>query len=163
MHSCKSIAIHALLVAITCSTHPHSASAFVPSPLFSHTHAIQSSFIQSTTQRSETSDTTNAIEDNANSQCRIPLTLETLISDASQTMTQAYEAGITRQTVRILLPRDANNAQLGQYFEEDAEVGGSSGTFGGKDMVLVPPDETWQGGIMQLYRAAAPTCREILR
>lgn len=30
-------------------------------------------------------------------------------------------------------------------------------------LVLVPPDETWQGGIMQLYRAAAPTCRQILR
>lgn len=27
----------------------------------------------------------------------------------------------------------------------------------------MPPDETWQGGIMQLYRAAAPTCMDILR
>lgn len=29
--------------------------------------------------------------------------------------------------------------------------------------MLAPPDETWQGGSPQLYRALAPTCREILR
>jgi hypothetical protein len=32
-----------------------------------------------------------------------------------------------------------------------------------EDFSLVPPDESWQGGIMQLYRAAAPTCTAIIR
>merc|ERR1712071_398146 len=32
-----------------------------------------------------------------------------------------------------------------------------------ENIILVPPDETWQGGIMQLYRAATPTCSDILR
>jgi hypothetical protein len=55
-----------------------------------------------------------------------------------------------------LLPRSADNDQLLQYYEDDAEA-----EMG--ETVLVPPDETWQGGIMQLYRAASYTCQEMLR
>ena len=31
-----------------------------------------------------------------------------------------------------------------------------------QEIKLVPTDESWQGGIMQLYRAASPTARDIL-
>ena len=58
--------------------------------------------------------------------------------------------------LRILLPRSAENDQLLQYYEDDAKDGMG-------DTVLVPPDETWQGGIMQLYRAASFASQEILR
>ena len=84
----------------------------------------------------------------------------TTISLVSQCMNDAYEQGITRQIVRILLPRDASNDQLGQYFEADAETNDRTRT---SDIKLVPSDESWQGGIMQLYRAAEPTTRDILK
>lgn len=71
-------------------------------------------------------------------------------------MQDAVAAGITRQIVRVLLPRDPMSGQVGQYFEEDAQVDT-------QNLVLSPIDETWQGGIMQLYRAAAPTTQTILR
>merc|ERR1712228_87576 len=59
--------------------------------------------------------------------------------------------------IRILLPRDATNVDIGIYAEQDAE------TLSKSDTVLVPPDETWQGGIMQLFRAAVPTCEDIIK
>ena len=153
----NSIALAAIM-AVTSS----GVLGFAPSHPISHPASARTPHfpIRSTTQRYETTDN-NTSQESANSKCRIPLSLDELIADASRTMNEAYEAGVTRQTVRVLLPRDSKNAQLGQYIEEDASL--ESGTFGGSDMVLVPPDETWQGGIMQLYRAAAPTCREILR
>ena len=91
-----------------------------------------------------------------NSKLSIPISFDEMVKDVARTMDQAQEAGITRQIVRILLPRDPTSGQLGQYFEDDAQIDT-------QNLVLVPPDETWQGGIMQLYRAAAPTCTEILR
>eukprot|EP00591_Stephanopyxis_turris_P005001 CAMPEP_0195514814 /NCGR_PEP_ID=MMETSP0794_2-20130614/6092_1 /TAXON_ID=515487 /ORGANISM="Stephanopyxis turris, Strain CCMP 815" /LENGTH=272 /DNA_ID=CAMNT_0040643139 /DNA_START=328 /DNA_END=1146 /DNA_ORIENTATION=- len=81
----------------------------------------------------------------------------------SKAMNDAYDAGITRQTVRVMLPRDPSSGNLGQYYENDAGGVNSNNVFTADNTVLVPPDETWQGGIMQLYRAAAPTCQEILR
>eukprot|EP00980_Cylindrotheca_fusiformis_P012317 scaffold3015_cov122-Cylindrotheca_fusiformis.AAC.12 len=85
-----------------------------------------------------------------------PLTLDDMVKQASNTMEDAYKQGITRQIVRILLPRTADNDNLLKYYEGEAEdeVG---------EVVLVPPDETWQGGIMQLYRACSFACQEILR
>lgn len=79
-----------------------------------------------------------------------------MVNQASKAVNDAYEAGISRQMMRVLLPRDPMNAQLGQFYEDDAEVDTAN-------VILVPPDETWQGGIMQLYRSAEPTCRSILR
>ena len=68
-------------------------------------------------------------------------------------------AGINRQIVRILLPRSADNDQLLQYYEtSDVEQ-----TESDNKLVLCPTDETWQGGIMQLYRAASYASQEILR
>ena len=43
-----------------------------------------------------------------------------------------------------------------RQYEDDAEIDMT-------DAVLVPPDETWQGGIMQLYRAASFSAQEMLR
>lgn len=100
-------------------------------------------------------------------------------------MSDAYRTqGMSRQIVRILLPRDASSDQLGVQFEPDAQM-----DKGKNDkMKLVPCDESWQGGIMQvsselrkfiyslaqtlttrtsthpqLYRAASPTTKDILR
>mmetsp|Transcript_17320 Transcript_17320/g.26237 ORF Transcript_17320/g.26237 Transcript_17320/m.26237 type:complete len:342 (+) Transcript_17320:93-1118(+) len=85
----------------------------------------------------------------------VPYTFDEMVQQASATMKAAYETGVKRQVIRVLLPRDPNSGQLGQYFEADAELDK-------RDLVLAPPDETWQGGIMQLYRACAPTCQAIL-
>lgn len=87
---------------------------------------------------------------------RIPMSLDEMINQVSSAMEDAYKLGKTRQILRILLPRSATNDQLLQYYEEDAEDGAT-------ETVLVPTDETWQGGIMQLYRAASYTTQGILR
>jgi len=87
---------------------------------------------------------------------RIPLSFDEMVNQASSAMEDAYKQGMTRQIIRLLLPRSATNDQLLQYYEDDAETGTG-------EIVLVPTDETWQGGIMQLYRAASYTCQAILR
>jgi len=89
-------------------------------------------------------------------QLRIPLSFEEMVNQASSAMEEAYKMGKTRQTIRVLLPRSANNDQLLQYYEGDIQDSSM-------ETVLVPTDETWQGGIMQLYRAASYTCQAILR
>lgn len=55
--------------------------------------------------------------------------------------------GMSRQIVRILLPRDASSGQLGEYYEAEAETSGKASQ---EQMKLVPCDESWQGGIMQV-------------
>jgi hypothetical protein len=87
---------------------------------------------------------------------RFPLTFDEMVKQASSTMEAAYAEGITRQIMRIFLPRAAGNDNLGQFYEGEAED-----ELG--EIVLVPPDETWQGGIMQLYRACSYSCQKILR
>ena len=92
----------------------------------------------------------------------IPYTFDEMVRQASTAMRDAYDAGITRQVLRVLLPRVSSSAQIGQYFESDAVP--SDNSFQQQDQILLaPPDETWQGGIMQLYRAAAPTAQQILK
>mmetsp|Transcript_16117 Transcript_16117/g.44651 ORF Transcript_16117/g.44651 Transcript_16117/m.44651 type:complete len:207 (-) Transcript_16117:460-1080(-) len=86
----------------------------------------------------------------------IPLSYDEMVRQAATTMKDAYQAGVTRQIIRVLLPRSPDNDQLLQYIENDADVDMASS-------VLVPPDETWQGGIMQLYRVASLTARDMLR
>ena len=92
-----------------------------------------------------------------NDSLRIPQTYNEMIQQISSCMSDAYGRGMSRQIVRILLPRDASSQQLGLVFE--AEVSTSDRT---QEIKLVPTDESWQGGIMQLYRAAAPSARDIL-
>lgn len=86
----------------------------------------------------------------------IPASFDEMVRMASDAMTDAYAEGINRQMLRILLPRDPTNEQLGKLFEDDADVDT-------QNLVLSTLDESWQGGIMQLYRAASPTCEAILR
>ncbi len=76
-------------------------------------------------------------------------------------MSDAYRdgGGMTRQIVRILLPRDAASGQLGELYEAEAQTDGRSMN---REIKLVPTDESWQGGIMQLYRSAEPCARDIL-
>jgi len=88
----------------------------------------------------------------------VPFSFNDMVSMTTKACSDAYRQGITRQIIRLLLPRDPSSSKLGQYFESDARTDRFSA-----NMVLVPPDETWQGGIMQLYRAALPTCMQILR
>lgn len=92
---------------------------------------------------------------------RVPLTYDEMVADAAAAVDAARADGVDRQIVRLLLPRDPSAGDLGTYYESDAST--SSRSSFGEAAVLVPPDETWQGGIMQLYRAAAPTCVDVLR
>ena len=87
----------------------------------------------------------------------VPLQWDEMVRQAATAMKQAAAAGQTRQMVRILLPRDRAANDLGQAVEELV----SDDTL--SESVLTPPDESWQGGIMQLYRAALPTATAILR
>jgi len=93
-------------------------------------------------------------DNDAPDEIAIPFTFDEMVEQASAAMTAAYAVGKKRQIFRVLLPRDPASGQLGQYFEADASLK--------RDLVLAPLDETWQGGIMQLYRACAPTCQAIL-
>lgn len=92
------------------------------------------------------------------SKLAVPLSLEDMISMASKAISDASNAGISRQIVRMLLPRNPSSQLLGQFYEMDATTNNNW-----RPSLLVPPDETWQGGIMQLYRAALPTCTHLLR
>jgi hypothetical protein len=86
----------------------------------------------------------------------VPLSLSSMIKDVADAMRVASDQGIKRQIVRIMLPRDPKSGNLGSFFEDNIEMSDQS-------LILSPPDETWQGGILQLYRSAEPTSREILR
>jgi hypothetical protein len=94
--------------------------------------------------------TTADSSDSINSSLTIPLTYNEMITQTSAAMNDAYKLGYTRQVVRILLPRDAKSGQIGEYYENEAQTerGKSS------EMKLVPTDESWQGGIMQVCRFA---------
>lgn len=87
------------------------------------------------------------------------------MEDAANPENKKNKKIIDRQIVRICLPRSANNDQLGAFYEADVTGEGNSNQNYDPyaDIVLVPPDETWQGGIMQLYRSASLACQEILR
>ena len=110
---------------------------------------------------SSTTDTTGTPAP-APSALAVPLSLDEMVRQAASAMKQAKEQGTTRQIVRILLPRDADADKFGRFFEDEASNKDSSSLSAG-GTTLVPPDESWQGGIMQLYRAAAPTCEKMLR
>lgn len=90
----------------------------------------------------------------------IPVSFEEMVKQVASTMEDAMKEGKKRQTLRILLPRSSDSDQLGTYFETNV-VDPDPSVY--VDTVLVPPDETWQGGIMQLYRAASLAGQEILR
>jgi hypothetical protein len=140
-----------------------SSSAFMPSSPASRTTAfVATSSLSMTTEDAtdvETARVPKAISappKNMPETLPVPVSFDEMVRQASTAMADAYEAGITRQMMRVLLPRDPTAANLGTYFESDADVDT-------QELILAPPDETWQGGIMQLYRACAPTVLELLR
>lgn len=100
---------------------------------------------------------------NQDRQLYILLSLDEMVRQVSSAMEDAKAKGINRQIVRVLLPRSADNDQLLQYYEQNVASPDGGGVAAGLETVLVPPDETWQGGIMQLYRAASLAASEILR
>lgn len=108
----------------------------------------------------ETNKTTPPTIDEINAQVTVPRSLNEMVTQVSNAVQTAQQSSpsCTRQIIRILLPRDAKNAQLGQYFEN--EIADDMNT---DSLTLVPPDETWQGGIMQLYRAISLPTRMLLR
>lgn len=118
------------------------STAFAP-PTFKQ--PCQSSIFLSA-EPTATDDEATAVADSINSSLTIPLTYQEMISQTSTAMNDAYIKGYTRQIVRILLPRDAKSGQIGEYYEGEAQ------TERGKsaEMKLVPTDESWQGGIMQV-------------
>ena len=69
---------------------------------------------------------------------KCPLNAESQLLAARDAVLRASEDGVARQRLRTLLPR-------------------------GVSRELIPPDETWTGGIMQLYQACAPLVRDLLR
>mmetsp|Transcript_21062 Transcript_21062/g.23924 ORF Transcript_21062/g.23924 Transcript_21062/m.23924 type:complete len:365 (+) Transcript_21062:131-1225(+) len=149
----------------------------VPSILGSGRNNAISISLSSTENDLETTTNTQSSDDinddmNMNSKVSVPLTLDEMITQSSEAMRQAKQKGINRQIIRIFLPRDSKSGQLGQYFENDmnedrimsrSESSTAFSSDSESSISLVPPDETWQGGIMQLYRAAAPTVKSILR
>ncbi|CAB9519384.1 expressed unknown protein [Seminavis robusta] len=86
----------------------------------------------------------------------MPQSYSEMVRQVSSAMRDAFEQKIERQIVRVLLPRTTSSEELGVLSEGILDVDS-------QDIVLVPPDESWQGGIMQLYYSAAPTCKDALR
>jgi hypothetical protein len=92
----------------------------------------------------------------ATNNLRVPLSCDEMVRQCAAAMYEAAtNRGQTRQIVRVLLPRDPTADDFGKYAESDATTT--------QDSVLVPPDESWQGGIMMLYRAVLPTAQSIMR
>jgi hypothetical protein len=129
------------------------------SPLTALTpYGIQSNVAVANTQLFMTEETTPpSKKEQVTDNLVIPLSFDEMIRIASSAMNDAFDRGFSRQMCRVLLPRDPSNVNIGNFFENDANVDDTQG------LVLVPLDESWQGGIMQLYRAAAPTCQALLR
>ena len=88
---------------------------------------------------------------------RMPVTGDDMVRQAASASRAALAQGTRRQVVRLLLPRDRRSNEFGKYFET------SSSNYDNNSVVLVPPDESWQGGILQLYRAAQPITLALLR
>ena len=96
-------------------------------------------------------------------QLYIPLSLDEMVKQTARAMEDAMAKGKTRQIVRVLLPRSSDNDQLLQYYEKNVASEDGTSTLNDLETKLCPTDETWQGGIMQLYRAASLACQETLR
>ena len=69
----------------------------------------------------------------------LPTTKEQMIAAAVEAVKRAKADGVNNQRLRILLP---SPRQPG---------------------VLIAPDETWEGGIMQLYQTCSPLVRDLVR
>jgi len=86
----------------------------------------------------------------------MPQSYSEMVRQMSSAMSDAVALGRNHQMIRVCLPRSADNANLGVFSEGLLDVDSA-------DIMLVPPDESWQGGIMQLYYSAFPTMSDALR
>jgi hypothetical protein len=92
------------------------------------------------TAEEETTTSTSSSQDDL---LYIPLSFDEMVKQTSAAMEDAMKQGKNRQIVRILLPRSSDNDQLLQYYESNVvDENGVAKEF--VDLVLVPPDETWQ-------------------
>ena len=80
----------------------------------------------------------------------VPITYAEMVREAARSMKEAASNGETRQIIRLLLPRDKTSGDLGKYMEAS-----SMEEIPMEDLALAPPDESWQGGIMQLSSHSA--------
>jgi len=62
-----------------------------------------------------------------------------MLQQAKSCVKRAKDDGVDRYTLRLFLPRPDRQSEL------------------------TPPDESWEGGIMQLYSVASPLTRELLQ
>lgn len=62
-----------------------------------------------------------------------------MLDQAAKAILRARESGSNRFTLRLFLPKNDDDSNL------------------------YPPDESWEGGIMQLYAACTPMVRDVLR
>jgi hypothetical protein len=147
----------AILICFLCHPGSNAFSSFVFSGIPCHRSSCLSSSITSSPDTNLGHEMGLTIDD-ITSKLAVPVSVEDMILMASRAISDASNAGITRQIVRILLPRNPSSQLFGQFYEDDAST-----TDVWRSQILVPPDETWQGGIMQLYRAALPTCTQLLR
>jgi len=135
------------------------STAFVPfatRTLGNRGFALRKSAAVNKDAAAETETTTEATKTASSSSLSIPLSCDQMIRQVASAMKEAAAVqGNTRQIVRILLPRDSTYGDLGKKSETGSEDSVS--------ISLVPTDESWQGGIMQLYRAAAPTTEKIMK
>jgi hypothetical protein len=69
----------------------------------------------------------------------LPITKEQMIAAAAESVKRAQAEGVSNQRLRVLLP--------------SPRIPG----------LLIAPDETWEGGIMQLYQACSPLTRDLVR
>lgn len=149
-------------LALLLAVHGSNVSAFTAAPL-KHVQNEKTFSVQNTNTHLHSTNTDTDVETSVNTELQMPFTFNDMIQETSLAMSDASSQGINRQIIRILLPRDPDSGNLGQYFENEVEDKVDGGSRNTADLLLAPPDESWQGGIMQLYRAALPTCKEILR
>ena len=133
----------------------HGAQSFVAPSVVSST-ASRSDHVMMPWMAADTVSETSDSSTTSTTNLAMPLSWDEMIRQASSAIQEAAAAGQRRQIVRVLLPRDSASGDFGTYLESQANDNKVQ-------VSLVPPDESWQGGIMQLYRAAAPTAQRMMQ
>ena len=157
--------IEAILILLCSSAKAALAFTSPPGVVVAVRSSSESFFSLAAEPSTTTTEETKEQQENINDKLQIPLSYNEMILQASQAMKDASSSssgGTTRQIVRILLPREASSDNIGVYYEKNAQTS-SNKMVDSESIKLVPTDESWQGGIMQLYRAASPTVKDIIR
>ena len=140
--------------------------AFAPSSRLSSPRCSSATQILSSSEPNTIQNDSETTTQDINTQLEVPLTYNEMILQTSQAITSALQtSGCKRQIIRILLPRDAANDNFGifQEIEVSSDNSNNNALNVAQTTKLVPTDESWQGGIMQLYRACTPTTKDLVR